>query len=151
MIFKPFFEVGEERHYICLNISSAMTIWVTLMRVTRILLLWATFDCVNKLRGLCHCPCWQHNSNLSKKCCDLTGTRFKPPSSRFRDECVTARPTGRPIAGLHWCKTIWEVYTSKDFDPWHTRRNKFKRRGSVHCSRSGNSNVKGIKSKKSTR
>ena len=26
---------------------------------------------------------------------DLTGPRFEPQTSRSRDECVTARPTGR--------------------------------------------------------
>ena len=28
-------------------------------------------------------------------CFELTGSRFKPPTSRFRDERVTARPTGQ--------------------------------------------------------
>ena len=31
---------------------------------------------------------------------DLTGPRFEPQTSRSRDECVTARPTGRYIANV---------------------------------------------------
>ena len=68
---------------------------------------WITPKRVTSLRGPSPHHCAQATQLLSKKCrsggeplatlSNLTGPRFKPQTSRSRDERVTARPTGRLI------------------------------------------------------